>query len=70
MASNDATARSGSRLTMARPASACTTIVETEWAITSCSSRAIRLRSSATANSFPLGLGSLELAGLVPNLGD
>ncbi len=43
------TARAGSRVRMRRAPPAWMTIVETLWATTSCISRAIRRRSSATA---------------------
>ena len=49
IASKAPAARAGSVATATRPASACTTIMLTWWATTSCSSRAIRARSEATA---------------------
>ena len=49
IASKAPAARSGSVATATGPASACTTIMLTWWATTSCSSRAIRARSEATA---------------------
>ena len=49
IASKAPAARAGSVATAARAASACTTIMLTWWATTSCSSRAIRARSEATA---------------------
>ena len=63
MATNEAFARSGARSISAWPASAWTTIVDTECATTSCSSRAIRVRSSprpaARARPVPARSGGL-----------
>ena len=48
---SDSRALPGSLSNTSSPAAACTTITLTLWAITSCSSRAIRVRSSITARS-------------------